>query len=244
MSIKEYLYIDEKRLESYFEQVSSPLHYDKIPTWKISLGITSASVETNLDKRGREFTRHEKVQAIMEHLEKNDLVDIYRPADEERWHSKKIFRLETCRAIRVYIPPKIEAPLPFLGLGLWISYIPHPKHRNPNEKGRPAGALYLLEDFQGEDKVYARANSSFSALGMLLGVTGDSGDFVIDFDLGNDGLNFSSHPDKFFGALGVKLEEARLIHTLYRVRATCNDRYSQPRYAVTTVGYPLFIAEG
>ncbi len=31
MALVEYLYVDDKRLDSYFEQISSPVTYDKVP---------------------------------------------------------------------------------------------------------------------------------------------------------------------------------------------------------------------
>jgi hypothetical protein len=38
-SLSEYLYIDRKRLEMYFEQMSSPVTYDKVSVWKVALGL-------------------------------------------------------------------------------------------------------------------------------------------------------------------------------------------------------------
>ena len=40
MKLAEYIYVDERRLNSYFEQLSSPIAYDKVPTWKASLSLT------------------------------------------------------------------------------------------------------------------------------------------------------------------------------------------------------------
>jgi hypothetical protein len=44
--LTEYLYVDEQRLNSYFDQITEhPVAYDKIPTWKASLSITGPSAE-------------------------------------------------------------------------------------------------------------------------------------------------------------------------------------------------------
>ena len=39
MTLVDYLYVDEDRLDSYIEQFSSPVVYDKIPAWKCPLGL-------------------------------------------------------------------------------------------------------------------------------------------------------------------------------------------------------------
>jgi len=235
MSLTEYLYVDERRLESYFEQISSPLHYDQSPNWKFSLNLAGPSVETTLSKQGRQFTRHEKIMALIRHLEKNDLMEIYRPADEERRRTDKVFRLETCRAIRVHIAPEGETEFP--GFGLWISYSPHPKHQNPKVSNYQAGALYLLEDFRDTDPPHPTTYSAYTALNLFCDVVGS------EYSVENSTM-FSSHPDKFFAALGAKIGKQRLIRTMYRIRATCNDTDGQQFGAVVTIGYPLFIAEG
>ena len=40
MSLIEYVYVDEKRLDAYFEQISSPVTYDKVPEWNADISIT------------------------------------------------------------------------------------------------------------------------------------------------------------------------------------------------------------
>jgi hypothetical protein len=38
--LTEYLYCDEHSLDSYFEQISHPVAYDKVPVWKAALSLT------------------------------------------------------------------------------------------------------------------------------------------------------------------------------------------------------------
>jgi hypothetical protein len=246
MGLLEYLYVDEKRLDSYFEQISSPITYDKIPTWKISLNLTGPTVEGGHERQSRQFTKHEKITTLLKHLEKNGLVDTYRPSGRERWDTAQVFRLETCRALRVFIPPKPESSSSFSGLGLWISYAPHPKH-NRLEGGPPTGALYLLEDFRHDDSNFVDYLSSFSALYVLIDEVRTemddtvAGEALIENRRNPAGISFSLHPDKFLAALGGQVGPARLVQCLYRIRTTLNDSGSQPRNAVVTIGYPIFM---
>ncbi len=36
MPLVEYLYVDERRLDAYFEQISSPVTYDKVLVWEVA----------------------------------------------------------------------------------------------------------------------------------------------------------------------------------------------------------------
>ena len=36
MALVKYLYVDERRLDAYFEQISSPVTYDKVLVWEVA----------------------------------------------------------------------------------------------------------------------------------------------------------------------------------------------------------------
>ena len=53
----DYLFIDHRRLDSYFEQISeSPVAYDKVPTWKGGVGLTNLGSEVTQTRFPRPFT--------------------------------------------------------------------------------------------------------------------------------------------------------------------------------------------
>jgi len=68
MALKEYLYIDERRLNSYFEQISSPVKYDKVPVWKASISLTGPNAEGQQARFARPYTKHEKIEKLNEYV--------------------------------------------------------------------------------------------------------------------------------------------------------------------------------
>lgn len=58
----EYIYVDDARLDSYFEQAANPVAYDNVPTYQGTVGLTGPTVTVGAQRYPRPFTRHEKVQ--------------------------------------------------------------------------------------------------------------------------------------------------------------------------------------
>jgi hypothetical protein len=75
----EYLYIDIPRLGRYYEQISLPVVYDKVPVWKVALGISGPKVEGTQSRTGRAPTNHEKIQKFLEYIDERKLVSCERP---------------------------------------------------------------------------------------------------------------------------------------------------------------------
>jgi hypothetical protein len=140
MSLIEYLYVDEHRLNSYFEQFSPPVTYDKVSVWKTILGLTGPKVEAVQNREARPFTMHEKIVALVKYLEKEDLLDTNRPKFDKSSESVKEFRFETCQAMSMFIPPRTNHSFNSRGLHLWFS--------SSSWIGRRV--LYLMEDFSRE----------------------------------------------------------------------------------------------
>lgn len=68
-NLVEYLYVDQKRLNSYFDQISeSPVAYDKVPTWKGGVGLTKLGTEVTQSRYARPFTTHEKIKQLLKYL--------------------------------------------------------------------------------------------------------------------------------------------------------------------------------
>ena len=97
-SLREYLFVDKRRLDMYFEQLSSPVAYDKLPVWKFVLGLTGPRTEAAQLRPGRPFTHHEKVERLLRHLDSNNLVHRSR-----RLRHDLPFQIETMTASRAVI---------------------------------------------------------------------------------------------------------------------------------------------
>lgn len=176
MKLVDYLYVDEKRLDAYFEQISSPVTYDKVPVWEASLTITSPGAKGSQQRFARPFTTHEKISKLTEYLEDEGLVGYGRPRGYMKRTSAGYFQIENCRARRVFIPPDHGQPPDVGALNIWISAVPRTEEEIRNalerkryaQKGSP-GNLYLLEDDHRDSdrKVYS-AYSSYSALWIML----------------------------------------------------------------------------
>jgi hypothetical protein len=71
--LRDYLFIDHARLNSYFEKVSlSPITYDKVLSWKGGIGVTTFGAEGSQVMHGRPFTISEKIEKLLGFLRKGD----------------------------------------------------------------------------------------------------------------------------------------------------------------------------
>jgi hypothetical protein len=237
--LTDYLYCDDQRINSYFEQISDPVAYDKVPVWKAGLSLTGPTAEGSQARPGRPFTLHEKVQKIVDHLRKSNLVEngrLKHPfADPNR--RELPFRIEAMSARKAIIRPQKDMP-DSRGLGLWVS-------TKPDDSTPKIGALFLLEDFRGDDGDYSGSRfSSYSWLALLsetlevksLSSDVQTGEHTLTDDLGP---GFSADPVDALSRLGAVFGTERRVIALYRVRAACMAHEND--FAVTTLGYPLVI---
>jgi hypothetical protein len=143
--LREYLYIDRARLDSYFEQISTPVTYDKVPIWKTAIALTGPSAEGQQARFARPFTQHEKIQRVREYLHGNT------------WP----FATLVGTASRVTVPANAGYSR-LRGLALWVA-------REANNRDDPK-TVCLLEDYKRDpdpdDPVYD--GSIYSALVVLL----------------------------------------------------------------------------
>jgi hypothetical protein len=155
--LTEYLFLDEPRIERYFQQLSAPVRYDKLPVWKVALGLTGPSVEGTQSRPGREFSFNEKLEEVVTHMESEGLIGTSRHSLRNR--DDKPFVRETLFARRARIERKEKT------LTIWISLQPD-EQTVPEDF--PSGALYLIEDFRGDDE-YPHMVSGYSSLWLLAG---------------------------------------------------------------------------
>ena len=234
--IIEYLFLDKPRIERYFHQLSSPVHYDKVPVWKVALGLTGPSIEGTQSRKGREFTFQEKLDAFLGHLQSERLISSVRPSFAQSSDSETPFVTESLWARRARIERDMNT------LNIWVSL--EPDLSNSAGEFR-VGPLYLIEDFQGDDN-YPRMYSGYSSLYLLAeeldrfddAPGGNALERLQQQD--NATRHFASDPIGALETIGAKFGPKRHVRAIYRVRALCIEENDQ---AIVTVGYPLVINE-
>jgi hypothetical protein len=249
MCLAEYLYLDECRLDSYFEQISSTVAYDKVPVWNVALGLMGPSAKACQVRHARPFTTHEKIRVLCGYLEKKCLVHNGRP---QHTGDDYVFRLEKCVARRMHIPPKARIEGPFHGLALWVSnFEGHDDAAIRCARARGARPLYLLESNRG-DTFGIDYRSSYSILKALLQndrkefiqtILGDRADEV---EAAPEHAAFFLSPSELIKRLvrwGVQVGDDRRIEVLYRIRKMFRESFSNARAGISTFAYPIFITE-
>lgn len=240
-SLIEYLYIDKPRLDSYFEQISPPVMYEKVPIWKAALGLTGPKAEATQARPGRPFTTHEKVEIFHDHLKKKKLLIEDRPAkpsdrellDDRR--SPKQFRIETMSAQRVRLSSNDKDE----GLNIWVSLKPD---KESKENQRTVGALFLIEDFSGKDDGIVTISGFSSLLALIqemepLIEQANSNIFDHTEDMGD---RFGRDPVATLKELGAQFGPTRRVQATYRIRVCGMERGANG--ATTTIGYPIVIS--
>ena len=223
--LAEYLFLDEPRIERYFQQISAPVRYDKLPVWKVALGLTGPSVEGTQSRPAREFSLNEKIEEVVRHMESEDLIDhitLGRTDD-------KPFQSQTLSARRARIERADKA------LNIWVSIRGHEEIM---------GAVYLIEDFRGRDES-ARLFSAYSSLWLLADelkwVAAPIADPIQQLKQQEKKMRrFASDPIGSLKSIGAEFGPERRIHAIYRFRAACVDETNE---SLTTIGYPLIIRE-
>lgn len=235
----EYLYVDEIRLNSYFEQISEPIAYDKVPIWKAVIGLTSLKTEATQSRPGRPFTRHEKYLKLISYLENNNLL---KKEPNDFFSEPGPHFVSSNRMVRKIIIPAKSHTNRISDLNIWVYSIVEKEYNKDNTS---PFILFLIEDFKcHDDNTFGGYSAHSSLLLMLKDVFEREGHITpIFYTPGNDNLSedllkrFNRDPVGAFSALGAKIGPLRNVHSLYRVRAiTGSDR----NHAIV-IGYPIVI---
>lgn len=239
--LREYLHIDYRRIDSYFEQISDPIKYDKVPVWKIGMKLTGPSAEGSQVRPGRSYTIQEKIDAILKHLHEKQLLG---------GKNEGAFNLEKRLATQILIPAKKR------GLGkpslirVWISL----GNKLSLEKGNQGSLnnLILLEDHPvSDDSPWYCAASAYTALLLLGQEIQEAGYKELAAPLSNPRTSldteekFAHDPIGFLERLSGRLGSKRLVLALYRVRTSLGQvrRVLNSDFkADWVVGYSIFIA--
>jgi hypothetical protein len=248
---REYLHIDNRRIDSYFEQISDPIKYDKVPVWKIGMKLTGPSAEGSQIRPGRSYTIHEKIDAIVEHLYKKHLID-------EK--SMSVFNLEKRTATQVLIPVKKEKFGRSSLIHVWIS-LGEKLSQVESAKGS-VNNLILLEDHPvSDDSQWFRTASVYTTLLLLGDEIQAAGYSELAAALQHQRSSFDAEekfaddPIGFLEQLGGHVGAKRHVVTLYRMRTSLKqallpnllfgsypDCPESNNSADWIVGYSIFIA--
>lgn len=249
MRLVEYLYVDERRLCSYFEQISGPVHYDKVPSLFAGIGLAGPRAEAAQTRHGRPFTTHEKVRFLCDHLRKNAQVYTGRP-----WRDESLFCFETCRAMPLRIPPQPQESPQFKGLRLWVSPWPGGNEVDfRRERTRGSRPLYLLEDAEGSDTPLVMRMSSYSLLRVLFKeyrhdvLRTTLAGRAAEVDRLPEYHGFASGPTDLMRNLcrwGAMVGDARFVTVLYRVRRLFGETFRRSQSGWSVFAYPILIVEG
>lgn len=230
---REYLHTDKARIDSYFEQISDPVKYDKVPVWKVGLKLTGPSAEGSQDRPGRPFTIHEKIDAIVKHLQKEKLLDA---------EMVGAFKLEKRTVTQVFIPIRDEKLGKEGSIRAWISL----KSEEPNQQNN----LILLEDSPVPDdsKWYPSATAYTALLLLRDGIEQGSNNKALVSPLkyriktGNDPEEkFAEDPIGYLEELGGRVGARRDVVSLYRVRIALTKNDLRRADSDWIVGYSIFI---
>lgn len=252
MVLNEYIYVNNRRLDAYFEQISSPLAYDKVPSIKVKLSLTGLEVGGEQSQNARAFSMHEKISKLQTYLKGHNQILNHSPFIGQS--EAQPFVLESLYAKRVFIPPKSRAhdreiPEWFKGLSLWISTRP------VRNDGREDGRTFLFEEaFYADSKI--ETASAYSALTMLRNEFVPLSEFTVaaqtlvcsKSDQDESNLKFSENPLEFLAGLGAIIaSDERLITSLYRLRTYFlepTNLINGKKWKPNVVGYPIFITAG
>jgi len=247
--LKEILYVDNRRLESYVEQIRSPVTTDTIPTWTVELSLTNLKFSKAHTKPTRPLTINEQINTLTEYLHKTNNIESGRPSTFNSIHLGSPFRSESCIATRIFLPPKKDDTAAFPGLTIWISYgLDHPPQSDTRGPTKP-GLLFLMEDDPyGDNKWGITAPvSAYSAL-LLLNCSIEpqlektiAGSKLL---LSRAESSFANDPIGELSNLGARVLYERQISILYRIRTGTVVERANNYYETVTFGYPIFVIDG
>lgn len=156
-SLRDLIYIDQKRLNSYARQIEPGGAVVKVPKWTIGISLTGPKVSGEQNQSFRPREAEEKIDLLLKHLKKNSELADGRIREANYFGSPPVFRYEKdCTVVGVDVP--LTSTEPSAGtVRLWVSRDP------PGETGR----LFLLQDFHKSDEDAFDAESAYRSLHLI-----------------------------------------------------------------------------
>lgn len=230
--LTEYLYVDQRRVDSYFEQLS--VKPRRVPSYSASLGVTGPRAGASWTSTDESRTGV-KLEAIRNHLATAGMLAYHRPTEQDRWDLGRpspdldestqvelsaIFRQEEVELQSAYIDPGSSSLAGGHGMTFWID-------QGVTDSAR-ADVLFLVQEFPLPDQPGSYAFSGYS---MLSHRATEFGIPVVP-GIGANPLGALEQSNARIGA-------PKMCSVLYRVRATFNE--PDRDFSLTTVGYPIAI---
>jgi hypothetical protein len=247
--ITEYLFIDQRRLDSYVEQVHSPITYDKVPLWDVEASLSGPKVARRVVKPTRPLSNSEKIATLIGHLRKTKEFKEGRPNSPVKYILEPVFRWESCTATLLLLPQKTNSEP--RAMKIWISdpltdenYAPERTLRNDDAF---PGTLFLMEDDPQPDNSSPGYVSAFSTLQLLQQYyDAESMRRLVSDEvlMLRADKRFAVDPISELRQIGAKQLSARPITILYRIRTGTEIRSPKGRTTVVTFAYPIVILDG
>lgn len=262
--ISEFLFIDERRVSSYYEQTrkGSLLKVEKSSSWTVSATLTSPGVKGQESTAFREATILEKLEAVETHIRESIQLSSEENSDRmdvRKYFDVPIFGEATYSATRaLLIPSDRLKEIGFNYLAIWV-----PDYEEVQVSGT---GLYLIEVSPEGEKEYVDVCSGYSALEFLLEQVDRHVTDILESEksaVALEGLqrwrqlgegHFHKDPIWHLKRLDATIFSPRRIRCVYRRRLAFEDaslwkHYNRSRPEVDfrrplgVIGYPLYIAE-
>jgi|CZKJ01.1.fsa_nt_gi hypothetical protein len=249
--LRNYLYIDEAKLDSFAQQIRTTKKRTVKRQKKVNLSITGLGVELSEEDAWQELSTHEKVEVLLAHLETFHLVDFSRPlellAEEGRAPRGRPFILETMLARRVIIPDvHLHAAPGLKHLAVWVSD-PDPSVYTNEEWTWRGTFVYLTELWldDGGSAFWSGCSALQAIVNAAQGEKVNAGPTCEEWE--PFGRGSYDHPVRKLGSINGTAGDERWITALYTKRHVTNEQCytwnGEKRRVNEVLGYPIFIAE-
>jgi len=253
-SLVDYLYIDQKRLNSYSEQIKYASKTSAQGSFSIAWTPTGPSGSIGGGISTKSTSNHERITKLLKYLKRKELIITKRPTDIGEFISyPNSFFYETFTATKLILDlPKNNNIHGLNALAFWISYPKdNPIPKNKGNYYRDRGMfLHLLESYWASDENGPISPySGYTAPCRILKEI--SHYFGIDLKLINAHLDInqrdSSDTIKILENVGFVAQPERKITALYQKRYISDDKFTINKQGEIhrcwdLFAYPIFIA--
>ena len=266
---RDYLFIDDIRLDSYLSQISSTESIRRAPSLTVGISDSGPSVSAGLAQEYREKSNHAKICELIKCLERRKQISHNRPYEKNEsgdYINIPDFVIEECEACRILIP-STKNPENMEGIVIWVSEWPLERK---TQSLIPPGLLCLIQDSTRDDKRHSAgfSQSGYTWLQSLLYQLSKEdietqlsidypvmnlGEYIFDImsvqsRLYKDQHIFRTSPMEWLKQKGCILSTKRQIVALYRIRNIGGDEIGidnkREDFTVSTFAYPIAIWAG
>ncbi|HZH78326.1 MAG TPA: hypothetical protein VEY88_20015, partial [Archangium sp.] len=149
--MREYVFIDEKHLALFSQQISPPSQKKHIRKKNIGLSIAGPKIEFSEENDSSPPNTHEKIENLINELKERDLLSYRRPIRHPDPDEGRPFVLEETEACRLILPQSaIEHTPGIQDFAVWVSD-PTPAELSTEEYEWTGSFLYLTEIWLDEN---------------------------------------------------------------------------------------------